>query len=255
MTLNEDKMYHYDVIRHGEEFDIEKSLEVFENCLVYEGSAELNKNSLTIIDLTHNDETEYNSMILSTDQAPIITRKTTSLLIAEKREKAILPYGLNKDIVKHLYNKQKVTRFPEIDFNDLFVPLEGAVAKNTHYVNYKMLKDIRKHEDGRTVLSYSDRLEMILPCRNIKRLKQHFDTCLEYYVMFQFNEGHYPTTEELIAHFNEWPGTYCTKRKEAISAGIHKTTRKKYIDQKTLSNTLFLNEEDQNYLANCLFNS
>ncbi|MGX7025130.1 competence protein ComK [Vagococcus hydrophili] len=249
MSLLEQKKNHYVELLHGEEIALADISENFKDCWLYDGSVKINHRTIGLFNIESSAH-KYKSLILSSEMEPVVTKLRTGELIGKYREANNYNYLIHKKVMEEVF-EQSIYKFPEIEPDFLFVPLEGPSKGNVNYINFTMLNDVRAISNHESVLSFYNHLEIIIPQR-IQSLEKHLDRAFEYYTVITYFSDSYKVDKESLSFVTHWEGAYPRIKKELAGKAVQRTSRNNYqrLVTKYQTKKLFPSAEDMIVIAN-----
>ncbi len=252
MSLLDQKKNRYIELLHGEEISLQDMSEHFKDCWLHDGSVKINRDTIGLFNIASEDH-QYHSLILSSQDEPTVTRVRTRDLVVKYREETNQHFQINKKVIEEIFNKH-IYKFPEIEPNFLFIPLEGPSQGNVSYINFTKLNDLRALSGHETVLSFCNHLEIIVPQR-FQSLEQHLERSFEYYTVVTYFSDSFSEHREVLNFLTNWEGNYPSVKKELVGKAVQRTSKNDYrrLTAKHQTKELFSSEEDTMVIAEFFF--
>ncbi|HCM90436.1 MAG TPA: hypothetical protein DIS85_11110 [Vagococcus sp.] len=243
MSLLDQKEDRYIELLHGEEISLQDMSESFKDCWLHDGSVKINRETIGLFNIASKDH-QYQSLVLSSQETPTVTRVKTKDLVVKSREETDFCFDINKKVIEEIFNKQ-IYKFPEIEPNFLFIPLEGPSQGNVSYINFTKLNDLRALSGHETVLSFCNHLEIIVPQR-FQSLERHLERSFEYYTVVTYFSDSFSEHRETLSFLTNWEGNYPSLKKELVGKALQRTSKNDYrrLTAKHQTKELFSSEED-----------
>ncbi len=232
MGLIEEKHNEYVRLLHGEEIRIDDAAKNFESSWVSNGSAKIDDQTVAVINISE-QETTYNTLIISLDKSPMVTKKTTKTLITDYRNEDDNRYDIKKGVIEIIYGHH-IYCFPDIDWSALLIPLDGDSNKLTDYINFSLLSDIRKFSPHETTISFCNHLEMVIP-KSFQANQDKFLRFFEYHSVYCYFDSQLYREKRAFAYLDDWQGSYYKTMMKVTSKVVSKLTLHQFKEIKQIN--------------------
>lgn len=211
MKLEERKLAIYEELVHGDSIKLRELYDVFLPCSVKTGKVYLSSDIILMHDVSDLN-LPYKTLLLSTNQLPILTTSTTQELISgyeEERHRIFSRVTLTIRLYFGLERKRY--KNPLVDQELAFIPLNGSVRKEASFINPMYVDTIHKGREYGTVVNFMNFLSVELDCEP-KVLKNRMSQAMEHYFLYFYPESYDVSQAETF-----WRGKYLKHHKDDIS--------------------------------------
>ena len=226
MCLEQDIRDKYVALRVGEEIYLAELVEKCSTGWIYKSNVKLDHQLMCIISMKNHEE--YNSLVLSVSQPPVVTKATSSELL-ESNHHSTDEFKLTKKILDCVYG-QKQYLYPHMSSEHVIAPLEGESKGNVDYINVLAIDRISKFSEYQTVISFCNDLDIIVP-KSLSCVEKRLERYLQHFVSYHYINGLVKEDESGSGLFSQWQGSYFEGTEELVNEAIWLTQQsKKEID-------------------------
>ncbi|MEG0254896.1 MAG: hypothetical protein RR554_04780 [Vagococcus sp.] len=206
MCIIKDKEDHYNSLLLGNEICINDDIiEKFSSCWTVSRAVRVTEKTLALIDISQKDS-NYATLVLSTEHGPIVTTKSTNTLMKNFRKEVDKQFNIIKEVVETIIQKE-IYCFPDISPKMLMIPLEGSSCKEATYINFTMLTDVDKYSDYQSILSFHNYLELVID-KPFGTIREKFLRCFKYHSIYCYMDNQLSREKKGFDYLNSWEGNY-----------------------------------------------
>ncbi|AQP53082.1 hypothetical protein CBF34_02785 [Vagococcus penaei] len=196
-------------------------------CAIIKNGAVLSGDTIMAIDLTSNAiATDYQTLIINRVGCPILTHKSSQVLLKEFDQTCSLNHNSIRKIIHLLYNR-KFRKFPYMKVGTLFMLTDGGVRKNTTLINLTYLDNVTSRARDLPFLTFSNHLEITVPL-TYPTIKKRVWQTVKLYTVFFTHELHSLDEEYPHLIFKGWEGSYIIDQRNRFIQLVQKLTLKEF---------------------------
>ena len=229
MCISSENNDRYEQCVLGEEFHIFDVDDIFLDISKSYFSAELQDTDFLLHNIGSNSGFT-GSLILSLDEAPTRTKRSTIEIMSEFKQENGINYRFAKELSIEYFDKRHYCS-PYMTKSSLWAPLEGESKGNVDFVNVSLLNSVKPYYSNETILSVINRAEIVLP-RGYSSASERLERYLENYVVFSYAMFLLNNEEGVFTPFSKWRGN-CWKKYEYLIQKVQSSlSKKRMIDLK-----------------------